>query len=73
MYASSLEMNRGNATSAFRKPAPNSLVAFLRAIKFRSGAAAQGQPVERYFAQLTPRARQRKRLAEESCLVRSAN
>jgi hypothetical protein len=52
--------------------ANNSLVAFLGAIKFRKPDHASDH-VERYFAQLHPRARQRRQLTEENKWVRSAN
>lgn len=67
---------------AAEAPRQKSLVAFLRAIQFRDrdedrqdrrrGKSEAGQ-VETYFAQLKPRARQRSALAEEACLIRSAN
>lgn len=77
MYASSVEMNNSVAESG-KQPAPNSLIAFLRAIKFRrqdsarSAARENAPKVERYFAQLTPKAR-RRGISEDACLVRSAN
>ncbi|MFT7286969.1 MAG: hypothetical protein ACI87W_001078 [Halieaceae bacterium] len=53
---------------------PNSLVAFLRAIKFRKNACAQDRAVdERTFARPHPQARQGRPLAEEASCVRSAN
>jgi hypothetical protein len=63
-------------------PRQKSLVAFLRAIQFRDRdegcqdrlkGGGEAGPVGTYFAQLKPRARQRSALAEEACLVRSAN
>jgi hypothetical protein len=50
----------------------NSLAAFLRAIRFRK-PKNESAKVERDFAQLQPRARQQRRLAEERYWVRSAN
>jgi hypothetical protein len=49
-----------------------SLVAFLRAIKFRKSNTDETQ-VDRYFAKPRPRARQRRPLTEENYWVRSAN
>jgi hypothetical protein len=49
-----------------------SLVAFLRAIKFRKSSAEEAQ-VDRYFAKPRPRARQRRPLTEENYWIRSAN
>lgn len=49
-----------------------SLVAFLRAIKFRKSDTEEAQ-VDRYFAKPRPRARQRRPLTEENYWIRSAN
>jgi hypothetical protein len=67
-------MQKAKPQRSFKKPAQNSLVAFMRAIKFRhAGSEGAGNAVERYFAKPQQTARQRKRLAEEAFLVRSAN
>ena len=54
--------------------ANNSLVAFLRAIKFARGTRSTSiQGSERGFAQPHPQARQPKSSADESDCIRSAN
>ena len=54
--------------------ADNSLVAFLRAIKFARGTRSTSiQGSERGFAQPHPQARQPKPSADESDCIRSAN
>jgi hypothetical protein len=54
--------------------ADNSLVAFLRAIKFARGTRNTSiQGSERGFAQPHPQARQPKSTADESDFIRSAN
>jgi hypothetical protein len=50
----------------------NSLAAFLRSIRFRT-KKTEHPAVERTFAQLHPRARQPKALADEQACIRSAN
>jgi hypothetical protein len=73
-HTESSSSKQANNSSKANNPskANNSLVAFLGAIKFRKPDHASDH-VERYFAQLHPRARQRRQLTEENKWVRSAN